>query len=211
MRFSILSATSLLLAAAPVLAAKPKPTPPPAPAAQAPDPSKLEAKQLTQAANQDYTLGRFEEALDKYSRAYEKFKAPELLFNIGQCHKNLHEKDRAVFFFQGFLRAKPDAQNRKLVEDMIVELKAEIARDEQAAREKERLEQQRLLMAQNDDTTPPGLRAGKSPETPVYKKPWFWVVIGTGVAVVAGGVATAVYFGTQAPARVPTQGNVDLR
>ena len=41
-----------------------------------------------------YKVGKFQAALDEYSRAYELFRAPEFLFNIGQCHKNLGDHVR---------------------------------------------------------------------------------------------------------------------
>src|SRR5205085_1348650 len=38
-----------------------------------------------------YALGRFEEALKEYERAFEIVELPELLFNIGQCQRNLEK------------------------------------------------------------------------------------------------------------------------
>lgn len=97
--------------------------------------SKREAKKRVLAAMLDYKLGRFKEALEGYSAAYQLFPAPALLFNIGQCHKNLKSYDRAVFFFEGFLREQPDAPNREVVEDLIKEANGELAK--QAAAEAE--------------------------------------------------------------------------
>src|SRR4051812_8378198 len=90
-----------------------------------------EAKHQVEAADVDYKLGRFGDALDKYSKAYELYPAAPLLFNIGQCHKNLRNYDKAIFFFEGYLRDNPTASNRALVEDPIRESKAE--RDKQPA------------------------------------------------------------------------------
>src|SRR5262249_18432563 len=46
---------------------------------------KLEqAKQEVKAADIDYRLGRFSEALAGYTRAYQLYPVPALLFNIGQ-------------------------------------------------------------------------------------------------------------------------------
>ena len=44
---------------------------------------KAEAKKLVTQAETEYKLGRFQQALDLYSRAYETYKAPGLFFNIG--------------------------------------------------------------------------------------------------------------------------------
>lgn len=42
-----------------------------------------------------YRLARFEQALTAFSKAYEYKPRPDLLFNIGQCHKKL--KDYSAF------------------------------------------------------------------------------------------------------------------
>lgn len=91
---------------------------------------KAAAKAEVQKAQLQYKLGRFEEALTSYSRAYELFHAPALLFNIGQCHKNLKHHERAIFFFEGYLReeTKVDARKRTLAEELIAESRADLER-----------------------------------------------------------------------------------
>ena len=88
------------------------------------DPRIDAARAQVEAADTDYKLGRFTDALQKYSKAYELFPAAPLLFNIGQCHKNLKEYDKAIFFFEGYLRDDPTASNHELVQDLIRESKA---------------------------------------------------------------------------------------
>ena len=68
-----------------------------------------QAKGLTGRATIEYNVGHFEQALDLYSRAYQALPTPALLFDIGQCHRMLGNGERAIFFFQGYLRDKPDA------------------------------------------------------------------------------------------------------
>jgi tetratricopeptide (TPR) repeat protein len=85
-----------------------------------------QAKHQVAAADIDYRLGRFGAALDEYTRAYERYPVPPLLFNIGQCHKNLKDYAKAIFFFEGYLRDAPTASNRALVEDLIREARAEL-------------------------------------------------------------------------------------
>ena len=50
-----------------------------------------EAKTHFQAGQTKYKLGRFDEALADYSKAYELKPIPSFLFNIGQCHRQLHD------------------------------------------------------------------------------------------------------------------------
>jgi tetratricopeptide (TPR) repeat protein len=87
-----------------------------------------QAKQQVSAAAIAYRLGRFDDALAGYTKAYELYPKAALLFNIGQCHKNLKDYAKAVFFFEGYLRDAPAAPNRALVEDLIREVRAELAR-----------------------------------------------------------------------------------
>ena len=68
-----------------------------------------------------YNLGRFEKALEHFSKAYETMPHGAFLFNIGQCHRHLNDHEKAVFFFEGYLRALPTAPNRQEVEDLIAE------------------------------------------------------------------------------------------
>jgi tetratricopeptide (TPR) repeat protein len=92
-----------------------------------------QAKQQVLAADIDYRLARFPEALARYTRAYELYPVPALLFNIGQCHRNLKDYGKAIFFFEGYLRDAPTATNRALVEDLIRESRAELAKVPPAA------------------------------------------------------------------------------
>ena len=85
-----------------------------------------QAKAAVEKGETAYKLGRFEEALEEYSHAYELFPAPALLFNLGQCHKQLKNYERAIFFFEGYLRDEQRPTNRRLAEDLIAESRAEI-------------------------------------------------------------------------------------
>jgi len=78
-----------------------------------------EARALTSEATIEYNVGRFEQALNLYTKAYERLPKPALLFNLGQCQRQLGHHERALFFFHGYLREKPDAPNRALVEQLI--------------------------------------------------------------------------------------------
>lgn len=92
------------------------------------DDRKAQARHQVEAADIDYKLGRFAAARDEYTRAYELYPVPPLLFNIGQCHKNLEDYAKAIFFFEGYLRDAPAASNRALVEDLIRESRAALDR-----------------------------------------------------------------------------------
>lgn len=79
------------------------------------------AAQITDEAQAHYAAGRFEEAAEAYRRAYAVVPAPELLFNLGQCQRQLGRPQRSVRYFEAYLRLRPDAPHRPLVEQLIEE------------------------------------------------------------------------------------------
>src|SRR6185503_12674691 len=66
-------------------------------------------------------------------RAYELYPAPAFLFNIGQCHKNLKNYERAIFFFEGYLREEKNPDKRALAEALLAESKAGLEKQAPAA------------------------------------------------------------------------------
>ncbi len=84
--------------------------------------SEKEARKLAQAGQTAYDLGRFDEALDDFTKAYEASPKPGLLFNIAQCHRQMKAYERAAFFYRRYLSLakKPsnEAQVRELLKDM---------------------------------------------------------------------------------------------
>ena len=44
-----------------------------------------------------YNLGRFEKALELFSKAYEIMPHGAFLYNIGQCHRQLENHEKAIF------------------------------------------------------------------------------------------------------------------
>ena len=171
---------------------------------------KADAKPHITAADTAYKLGEFDKALTEYSAAYEIFKAPGLLFNIAQCHRNLGQYEKAVFFYEGYLRADPKAKNRKLVEDLLTESRAALEKQKQdeaaaetarnAAAEAARLEaqrqadvaaRQRALADAKKIEEVRKARAQKGGGDHFYQKWWFWT--GVGVAAAAAG-GTVYYF-----------------
>ena len=173
-----------------------------------------EAKRLVAEAQTHYKLGRFREALDLYGRAYELHKAPGFFFNIAQCHFQLKGWERAIFFYESYLREKPDAPNRATVEQLIGEARRHL--DEEATRA--RLEEQRQKEAaerQAEEARRAEAAAEEARLTggsenrprPAYKSWWFWVAVGSAVAIAAGGAA---YYYSGETTRVPPEGSLGL-
>jgi tetratricopeptide (TPR) repeat protein len=182
----------LLMVAAPASAGNPSPQ------------ALQEARKLTGAATVEYNVGRFEQALDLYTKAYEHYPKAALLFDLGQCHRQLGHYERALFFFHGYLREQPNAPNRalaeKLMEDSQRQLDAQRATEaaEAQARAAEALKPQ---SAPSTTTTPTAstaveTRPVRSTETSIPpqapQSPLLQVVglvtAGVGVLAVGGGV-----------------------
>ncbi len=69
-----------------------------------------------------YDLGRFDEAIDEFQKAYELDQNAVYLFNIAQAYRQKGENQRAIFFYKRFLSADPDNPKRDSVEKRIREL-----------------------------------------------------------------------------------------
>lgn len=167
------------------------------------------ARQIAAEAAQAYNTGNFEEALALYERAYAAYAAPQLQFNLGQCHRELGHHGRAVFFFERYLEELPDAPNRATVLELIAEGRARIALAAREAAETgqrgaERVQDaHRLEMArQREDLR---LRAAESlraaerlaldrtesflDRTEPFEEWWLWTLV---AAVLAAGIGVTV-------------------
>ncbi len=138
-----------------------------------------------------FALGRFDDALIEYEKAFEARPLPAFLFNIGQCHRNLGNVDQAIFSYRKYLREQPDADNREAVERLIEELEAEQAR------------QQPVLDPRLTDPAPAG-RPRRANRKPIYARWWFW----GGVAAVAGAGAGTYLLTRDASVPATDLGNV---
>lgn len=142
------------------------------------------AKRAFEKAEKLFALGKFEDALEQYEKAYEAKPIPDFLFNIGQCHRNLGDYEAAIFSFKKFLRLSPDAPNRDEVQELIDELE-----EQQARGESRRLRVDRKRATDPDPDEDIGEREGR----PAYKKWWFW----TAVAAVGVGAGVGIYLATR--------------
>ncbi len=162
-----------------------------------------QAKALTKSGGIEFKVGHFEAALEAYSKAYQLVPTPALLFDIGQCHKMLGNYERAIFFFQGYLRDKPDTPNRPVVEQLIEESKHQLeAQRAQAAAEAQKKaeaeEQARKEAAQAAAPAPPPPEPPPPPPPPPKGNATLRI---TGLALAGAGVValgTGTFFGLRA-------------
>ena len=121
--------------------------------------------------------GQYAEALSVFEAAYARVPDPRLQINIGRSLHRLGRYDDAVAAFQQYqatARASAPPQEQEVVRRFIAE--AQLAK-----------------LQSTPTPTPTPTPPPAPPKTPVYKKWWFWTLIGVGVA---GGVAAGVVVGT---------------
>src|SRR5688500_11257161 len=70
--------------------------------------------------------GEFERAVERFEEAYALDPLPGVLFNRGQAYRRKGDAPRALENLRSYLEKKPDAKNRKLVEDLIRELETTV-------------------------------------------------------------------------------------
>lgn len=185
------------------------------------------AREIAREATGEYNLSHFDEALRRFEQAYEVFPAPQLLFNIGQCHRELGHHERAVFFYERYLAEMPDAPNAQTVRDLLAESRASLARfqaaeaqrteEERRLREAEeqrhlaeaqRLEAERAEAEQRRALLAAQTERERGPE--VWEEWWFWTIIGVGVAA-AIAIPIAVTVSQEPVLPMGSLGVVDFR
>jgi tetratricopeptide (TPR) repeat protein len=97
------------------------------------------AQDLFTKATTAYNLGRFEEAVTLFSKAYEAWPQPEFLYNIAQSHRLAKNCAQALHFYKRFLSTKDQdtaplsPKKREEIDNFISELEACVAKLDSSA------------------------------------------------------------------------------
>lgn len=86
------------------------------------------AQTFFEQAEAHFSRGEFPQALRLYLEAHRAKPLPELLFNVGQCHRHLGDHARAIFFYQQFMQQRPRSPQRPQVQQLVEECQAAIER-----------------------------------------------------------------------------------
>jgi tetratricopeptide (TPR) repeat protein len=73
-----------------------------------------------------YNIRDYKAALKLYKELYLSTGEPALLYNMGQCHRFLGEREDALNTYKTFLRLSPDSPVRPNAEKFILELEADL-------------------------------------------------------------------------------------
>jgi len=107
--------------------------------------AEAQAKAAAKAGKAAYQLGRFDEALAHYEKAWAAMPVPGLLFNLGQCHRQLDHTEQALHYFKLYLESGPPAAQAKATREVVAKLEAQLA-DEQRRAAVEAQQQRALEM-----------------------------------------------------------------
>jgi len=73
-----------------------------------------------------YHKGEYAKAIQLFEAGYAKGKDPVYLFNIAKCHEKAAHYQKAIDYYQNYLKGKPNANDRKDVEQTVIALKQKI-------------------------------------------------------------------------------------
>lgn len=132
---------------------------------EAPPPD-AEARAMFEAGQLAFADGRYEDALEMFTRAHRQAGRVELLYNIGLCHDRLGHDAEAAQAYRDYLEARPDVENRNELERRIELLEEQVS-------------QQAEPQLPPPDPQPAETSGGGSAAP--------WVVLGLGVAAAVAG------------------------
>jgi hypothetical protein len=175
------AARPIMPLAAPPAVAPPAPGTPAETPAPPPGPQEAEMQAHRTVGHRLYRLGRYEEAIASFRRAYEAKADARLLFDIAECYRESGAVDQALFYYDRYLAGWPDAFDRAEVDVKVAELEAmrggSIPHTTVAARRRHP-----LMIVEPSPSKP--RRASR-----VWQRWWFWTAVGV---VVLGGIGVAV-------------------
>ncbi len=154
-----------------------------------------ECKQHYDTARSLSQAEQYEAALVEYQRAYARKPAPWLLINIGRMQQKMGRDEEAMVSFDRYLALdNQSADLRPRVQAYRMEVAQRLSDKQRQVRDAALEAAERKLAQQTPKEEPPR-------KLPIYKRWWFWAIVGGGVAVVA---ATGVAVGLATQPREPT-------
>lgn len=156
---------------------EPEPEPPPGPAvptaaaAAAPADSgafgtvEEQVQERLAKARSYFSASQYDAAISELQAAYRLKANPNYLFSIAQSHRRAGRHREALSYYQRFLTESQNTPLKVETLNYITELRTLLVQEEAIERERKR---------------------------PVWKKPWFWGVLGSSAAAVALGVGLGV-------------------
>ena len=192
----------LLLAGSPAVAQESAAASSPAVSQPAAAPDPKTPKEFINRATQRFASGDYAGAIDDYRAAYQLRQLPTLIFNIAQAHRKAGQWQEALSNYERFLKEDsksalvPEAEAHAAAMRAKIEAeKSSLEREAAARLAQQRVEEAEALAKAREEERKKAeaalLLATTTKKEPVYKRPWFWLVVG-GVAAAAVGVGVGV-------------------
>ena len=157
-----------------------------------------EAQKRFEAGMASYHLEEYDKAIEEWQAGYRLKPAPQFLYNIAQAYRLSKRPEKALAFYQKYLKLAPKAANRVEVERHIEALNKVVEEQKEAAARPSQqpmpIKSEPAVTTTTTETAPRADLTAQAParEKPVYKKGWFWGVIVGGAVVAAGAVTLGV-------------------
>jgi tetratricopeptide (TPR) repeat protein len=156
------------------------------------DPAKAQA--LYEEAERYYKLAEFDAALKLYRESYLASGEPELLFNIGQCNRQLKNYEDALKNYKAYLRDVPSSPSRPEVEKLIKDVESKMGPQPTS---EPMSKPASLASTQPTSAKKPAIVKPKAPKltlTKVWKESTLAKIgsFGAGASFIVGGISLAV-------------------
>jgi tetratricopeptide (TPR) repeat protein len=139
---------------------------------------------------------QYEAALVMYQQTYAMKPLPWLLLNVGRIQQKLGRHDQAAATYRKLLDF-----NAKMPTD---EASTGLADVEVTTKAREYLKQAEAAIAEQRRLNPTAVvTTGTTDKVPLYKKWWFWTIIGGSVGIVAVGVGLGIGLSNSSTPRAP--------
>ncbi len=160
-------------------------------------------KQHVQAGQSYFQAEDWPSAIREYLAAYQLHPQSNLLFNVAQSYRKANQPAKALQYYEEFLRIDPNSPLVPECEAQARAMRAEVEAEQVAAArlQAERLAQQRAAEASRlaqekslllQKVADEQRKTDAIKKQPVYKKKWFWIVLG-GAVLTASAVGIIVW------------------
>lgn len=163
------------------------------------------AKEFIGRATQRFSAGEYAAAIDDYRAAYQLRQLPTLIFNIAQAHRKASQWQEALANYERFIKEDsksslvPEAEAHAAAMRAKIEAeKSSLEREAAARLAQQRVEEAEALAKAREEERKKAeaalLLATTAKKEPIYKRPWFWIVIGGAAAAAIGvGIGVGLY------------------
>lgn len=151
-----------------------------------------------------YDKKQYEPAIEAFLAAYEIRQLPRVLLNIAQVYRKIGRSEDALAYYERYLKAEPNPPPK---------IRADVERYVQQTRAALSTPEVKEDILRRQEPAPTGWDPGTGKMMPwyqkqyeasrkVYKKPWFWVVVG-GAAAAAVAIGVGVGVGVTQKNKIP--------